>query len=107
MREYFPNPKSSRANVKVELDLSNYATKADLKYATGVETSAFAKKTDLANLKSDLDKLDVDKSKNVPSGSGSFKSKVDELNIGKLETTPVDLSKLSDVVKNEVVKKAE
>ena len=45
MSEYFPEPKSSRANVKVELDLSNYATKADLKNATGADTSDFARET--------------------------------------------------------------
>ena len=91
MSEYFPEPKSSGGKVKVELDLSNYATKADLKNATGVDTSKFAKKVDLANLKSDVDKLDIDKLKNVPSGLSSLKSKVDKLDIGKLETTPVDL----------------
>ena len=69
-------------NVKVELDLSNYATKADLKNATGVDTLKFAKKVDLATLKSEIDKFDI----------------------GKLETTSVDLSKLSDAVKNEVVR---
>ena len=47
MNEYFAGPKSSRANVKVELDLSNYATKADSKNLTGVDTLCFAKKTDL------------------------------------------------------------
>ena len=52
MNEYFPIPNSLGANVKVELDWSNYATKADLKNATGVDTSKFAKKLDLANLKS-------------------------------------------------------
>ena len=56
MSEYFPKPKSLGANVKVELDLSNYATKADLKNATGVDTSDFAKKTDLTNLKSNVDR---------------------------------------------------
>ena len=105
MSEYFPEPKSSGGKVKVELDLSNYATKADLKNATGVDTSKFAKKVDLANLKSNVDKLDIDKLKNVPSGLSSLKSKVDKLDIGKLETTPVDLSKLSNAVKNDVVKK--
>ena len=50
MSEYFPEPKSLGGKVKVELDLSNYATKADLKNATGVDTSDFAKKTDSANL---------------------------------------------------------
>ena len=60
MIKYFPKPNSFRENVKVELDLSNYATKTDLKNATGVDTSSFAKKADLANLKSDVDKLDID-----------------------------------------------
>ena len=60
MSQYFPEPNSLRSNVKVELDLSNYATKADLKNATGVDTSKFAKKIDLASLKSNVDKLDID-----------------------------------------------
>ena len=107
MSEYFPKPKSLEANVKVELDLSNYATKADLKNATGVDTSDFAKKTDLANLKSDVDKLDIDKLKNIPIGLSTLKSKVDTLDIEKLETNPVDLSKLSYIVKNEVIEKTE
>ena len=69
MSEYFPKRKSFlEENVKVVLDLSNYATKADFKKATEVDTSDFAKKTDLANLKCDVDKLDIDKLKNVPSG---------------------------------------
>ena len=99
--------KSFGANVKVELDLSNYATSADLKNVTGVDTSDFSKKNDLANLKSDVDKLDIDKFKNVPSNLSDLKIKLDELDIGKLETTPVDLIKLSNVVKNDVVKKIE
>ena len=94
--------------MKVELDLSYYATKkTDLKNATGVGTSDFAKKTDLANLKSDIDKLDIDKVINLPTDLSNLKSKVDKLEIGKLETTPVDLSKLSNVVKNDVVRKTE
>ena len=56
MSEYFPKPKSLRANVKVELDLPDYATKADLKNTTGAGISDFAKKTDLANWKSDIEK---------------------------------------------------
>ena len=55
----------------------NYATKADLKNATGIDTSKFAKKVDLSNLKSDLDKLDIDKLKNAPSNLSNLKSKVD------------------------------
>ena len=78
--------------------------KADLKNATGLDTSKFAKKVDLANLKSNVDKLDIDKLKIVSNCVSSLKSKVDKLDIGKLETTPVDLSKLSNVVNNDVVK---
>ena len=106
MLECFPKLKSLGGNVKVELDLSNYTTKANSKNATGVDTSYFVKKTDLANLKSDVYRLDIDKITNIPSGL-KLKSEVDKWDIGKLETTPVDLSKLSDVVKNEVVKKTE
>ena len=107
MSEYFSKPKSLRANVKVELDLSNYATKAELKNATGVDTSDFAKKTDLAHLKSDVDKLDIDKLKNEPNNLSNLKSKIDKIDIGKLETTPVSLSQLSNGLKNDVVKKTE
>ena len=107
MSEYFPKPISLGANVTVELDLSNYAIKSDLNSATGVDTSDFAKKTDFANLESDVDKLDIDKLKNVPNDLSNFKSKVDKLDIGKLETTQVDLSELTNIVKNDVVKKSE
>ena len=63
MSEYFLKPKSLGANVKVEIDLANYATKTDLKNATKLDTSDFAKKIDLAHLKSDVDKLDIDELK--------------------------------------------
>ena len=63
MSKYFMEPKSSEGRVKIELDLSNYATKADLKNATGVATSKFDNKVGLANLKSNVDKLDIDKQK--------------------------------------------
>ena len=105
MSEYFPKPNSLGANVKVEVDLSNYATKTDLKNATGVDTSFFAKKIDLANLKSDVDKLDIGKLKNVAKGLSTLKSKVDKLHVDKLVPVPADLSELSDLVKNDVVKK--
>ena len=105
MNEYFPGPKSLGGRVKVELDLSNYATKADLKNETGVDTSNFAKKVDLANLKSDVDKLDIDKLKNLPTNLSNFKSKADKLDVDKLGPGPVALSKLSDVVKNDGIKK--
>ena len=90
--------------MKVELDLFDYATKADLKNAAGVDTSDFAKKTDLANMKFEVDKLDIDKLKNMSSNLSNLKSKVDKLVIGKLETTTVDVSKLGDVVKNKLLK---
>ena len=77
MSEYFPKPIPLGGNAKIKLDLSNYPTKADLRNATGVDTSKFAEKVDLASLKLEIDKLDID----------------------KLETTPVDLSELSHVVK--------
>ena len=78
MSEYFPEPKSSGGRVKVELDWSNYATKTDLKNATGVDNSSFAKKVDLASLKSDADKLDIDKLKNIPINLSNLKSKVEK-----------------------------
>ena len=59
MSKCFPQPKPLGGNVKVGLDLSKYATKSDLKNATGVGTSDFAKKVDLANIKSNVDKLDM------------------------------------------------
>ena len=79
MSEFFPKPKFFKEKVKVELNLSNYATRADLKTAIVVDTSNFAKKADLANLKSDVNKLDIYKLKNVPSGLQSLKSKVDRV----------------------------
>ena len=85
MIQYFPKPfRSFGGNINVKVDLSNYATKTDLKNVTHVDTSSFALKTNLANLKTEVDKLNID----------------------KLAPVPVDLSKLSDVVKNDVVKKA-
>ena len=112
MSEYFPEPKSSSGTVEIELDLSNYATKSNLKHATGVDTSKLAKKVELPKVdltirfQSNVDKLDIDKSKNVPSNFNNLKSKVDiELGIDKLVPVPVDLSKLSDAVKNNVATK--
>ena len=82
---YYPPYKSSSNNIKVELDLSNYATKDDVKNITHVDVSSYATKTNLAALKTEVDKIDVD----------------------KLKTVPDDLTKLSNVVKNEVVKKTD
>ena len=61
--------------MKVEIDFSNYATKSYLKNATGVDTSKFAKKVDLVNLKSNVDKLDIDKLKNAPNNLSNLKIK--------------------------------
>ena len=65
----------------------------------------FVKNTDLAYLKSDVNKLDIDKLKNVPNNLSNFRSKVDKLDVENLVPVPVDLCKLNDVVKNDVVKK--
>ena len=85
MSQYFPKPyKSFGGNINVKVDLSNYATKTNLKNATGIDTSKLAAKSDLVSLKAEVDKSDID----------------------KLVPVPIDLSKLSNVVKNDVVKKA-
>ena len=83
----------------------DYATKADFKNAASADTSKFAKEIDLANLKSNIDKLDIDKLKNVTTNLRNLKSKEEKLYVGKLLPVPVDLSKLSDVVKNDAIKK--
>ena len=105
MSEYSTEPKSFGGRGKVELDLSNYARKADLKNATNVNALAFTKKTDLANVKSDVDNIDIDLLKNVLSGLNSIKTKVDISNIGQSKAIQVDLIKLIDVVKTEVDQK--
>ena len=74
MIDYFPEPKSLEGKVKVELDLSTYAAKTDLKNATWIDTSSFAKEVVLASLKSNVDKLGIDKLKNVPTNSSNLKS---------------------------------
>ena len=108
MSQYFPKPQEPfGGDINVEVDLSNQPTKSDLKNATGTDTSKLAANSDLVSLKDEVDKLDIDKLKNVLTNLSSLKSKVDELDFGKLETTPVDLSKVSNVVKNDVVKKTE
>ena len=84
MSEYFPESKSLR-KVKVELDLSNYATKTDW-----IDTSSFAKKVDLAGLVSNVEKLDIYKLKNGPTNFRNLKRKVDELDVDKLVPAPVD-----------------
>ena len=85
MSNYFPPYNNSGENIKVELDLSNYATKRDIKDITHIDASGFASKTNLAALKTEVDKIDTD----------------------KLKTVPDDLAKLTNVVKNDVVKKTD
>ena len=86
MCQHFPKPyEAFSGDIKVKVDLSNYATKADIKNISHVDTSSFALKTNLANLKSEVDKLDID----------------------KLKPLPDDVSKLSNTVTNEVVKKTD
>ena len=79
MREYFLGSNFSGGRVKVELDLPNYATKADFKNATCVGTSKFAEKCDFANLKFKVDNLEIDKLKSVPTNSSNLESKKDKL----------------------------
>ena len=82
--QYFPKSfRSFEGNINVKVDLSNYATKTDLKNVTPVDTSGFALKTNLASLKTEVDKSDID----------------------KLAPVPIDLSKLYDVVKKAVFNK--
>ena len=108
MTHYFLKPyEPFGGDINVKVDLSNYATKTDLKNVTHVDTSSFALKTNLANLKTETDKLDIDKLKGLPNNSSNLKTKVNKLNIEKLVTVPVDLSKLTNEVKNEVIKKIE
>ena len=108
MTQYFPKPyEPFGGDINVKVDLSNYATKTDLKNVTHVGTSSFALKTNLANLKTETDKLDIDKLKCFPNNSRNVKTKVDKSNIDKLVPVPVDLSKLTNVVKNDVIKKTE
>ena len=84
MGQYFPKSyETFGGDINVKVDLPNYATKTDIKNISHVDTSSFALKSNLASLKTEVDKLDID----------------------KLVSVPVDLSKLSDAVKNDVVKK--
>ena len=95
MSKYFSKPTSLGASVKVELDLSNYATKEDFKNAAGVDISSFVKKNDLADLKSVVDKLDIDKLKNVPSSLSNLKSKVNNANIKNIEDKIPNITNLA------------
>ena len=84
MSEYFPQPKSLEGRMMVESELPNYATKAGLKNAIFVDMSKLAKKVDLAYLKSNVDKLNINKLKNVRTNLSNLKSKLDKLDVDKL-----------------------
>ena len=85
MSQYYTLYRSSSNSIKVELDLANNATKTDLKNITHVDVSSFASKTNLAALKTEVDRIDAD----------------------KLKTTPADLGKLTNAVEHDVVKKTD
>ena len=108
MSQYFPKPyEPFGGNINVKVDLSNYATKDDITNITHVDTSSFALKTNVANLKAEVDKLDIDELKRLSNNLTNLKTKVDKLDFDKLAPVPADLSKLSNLVNNEVVKKTE
>ena len=108
MTQYFPKPyEPFGGDINVKVDLSNYATKTDIKNISHVDTSSFALKSNLASLKTEVNKLDTDKLKSLPNNLGNSKNKVDKLDIDKSVPVSVDLSKLSNVVNNEAVKKTE
>ena len=101
MSQYFPKPyEPFGGDINVKVDLSNYATKADIKNITHVDTSGVALKTNLASIKTKVDKLEI-----LPNNLSNLKNEVDKLDIDKLVPVPLDLSKLTNVVKIEVVKK--
>ena len=93
--------KKKTNKIELELDLANYARKYNLKNSA----DEYAKNNDLDSLKSDIDKLDIDKLEKVPSGLSNLKSKGNTLDVDKLVSLPVELDKLSDVVKIMLVKR--
>ena len=100
MSQYFPKPyEAFSGDINVKIDLSNFATKTNTKNIYHVDTSSFALKSNLASLKTEADKLDIDKLKSLPNNLSNLKSKVDKLDINKLASVLVDLSKLTNEVK--------
>ena len=102
---YYSEPDSHiRSKVEAVLGLSSYATKKELEHAAGIDTSDLAGKKDFIPLKAEVDKLDIKTMTNVPTSLNNLKTKIDDLDAGKLKTVRVDFKKLSDVVDKEVVK---
>ena len=95
----------NKTKIEVELDLPKYVAKSDLDNATGVDTLQFAKKDDLGNLKSEADKLDINKLEKVLSGLSSLNSKINEVDVDKLVPVPNHLSKESNLVKMKLLKR--
>ena len=94
MSKYYPDPyESFGRDINVNVDLSNYATKTDIKNILRVDTSSFALKSNLASLKTEVDKIDIDKLKILPNNLSNLKNKVDKLDIDELKPVPVELSK--------------
>ena len=103
MGQYFPKPyEHFGGNINVKVDLSNYATKTDLKNVSHVDVSSFALKSNLAS----LSHVDVSRFA-LKSNLASLKTELDKIDADKLKVVPVDLAKLSNVVKNDVVKNTE
>ena len=92
-----------RAKVKVVLDVSNFPAEKELEQATGIDISDLAAKKDFIALEAEVNKLHYELT-NVPTSLNNLKTKVDDLDVGKLKTVPVDLKKLRDVIDNEVAK---
>ena len=109
MSRYFPPYNNSNENIKVELDVSNYATKKDIKDITHIDASSFASETNLAALKKDIkDITHIDASGFMSKTNlAALKTEVDKIDTDKLKTVPNDLAKLSNAVKNDVVKKTD
>ena len=106
MSQYFLKPYEQLGrDIIAKVDLSNYATKTDIKNSSHVDTSSFALKTNLVSLTTEVDKLGTNKLKTLSNNLSNLRNKVDKLNIDRLIPVPVDLSKLINEVKNDVVKK--
>ena len=102
---YYSEPDSHiRSKVEAVLGLPSYATKKELEHTAGIDTSDLAGKKDFIPLKAEVDKLDIKTMTNVPTSLNNLKTKIDDLDAGKLKTVRVDFKKLSDVVDKEVVK---
>ena len=91
MSQYFPKPyEPFGGDINVKVDLYNYATETDIKNISHVDSWSFALKSNSASLKTEVDKIDIDKLKSLPTNLSNLKGKVDKLNLYKLAPVPVD-----------------